>query len=75
MAERLESGILKFRWKAEPLKPVDQVVGEKQEMKVGLIGRKMMGWDLSQGVIAFELTDDEFDTGPIIVKAPEIQGL
>ena len=44
-------------------------------MEVGLIGRKMMGWDLSQGIIAFELSDDKFDTGPIIVKAPEIQGL
>lgn len=75
MAERLERGVLKLRRQTKPLEPVDQVVGEKQEMEVGLIGEEVTGGDLSQGVISFELPDEEFDPGAVIIKTPEIQGL
>ena len=60
---------------AEPLEPVHQVVGQQQQVKVGLVGQVVASGDVTQGVVAFELLDDQFDSGPVVVEAPEVEWL
>ncbi len=38
---------------------------------MGLVGREMFGGNLVQGEIAFELFDEEFDSGAVVVEAPD----
>ncbi len=38
---------------------------------MGLVGRETFGGILPKGVIAFELFDEEFDSGAVVVEAPE----
>jgi hypothetical protein len=59
----------------ETFEPVDQVVSEKDQMKIGLIGSPISGGDFAQGIGFEEFSNDEFSRGSLIVKTPEIQGL
>lgn len=73
--QRLQRGVLKLQGQAESLEPVDQVVGQQEQMKVGLVGEEGSGGDAAQGVISFELLDQQLDAGPVVVEAPKIQWL
>ena len=42
-------------------------------MKVGFVGEAVAGGDTAQGVIPFELFDEQLDPGTVVVKAPEVQ--
>src|SRR5437899_2378944 len=44
-------------------------------MKVGFVGHVVASGDVPQGVVGFELLDDQFDRGSLIVKAPKIERL
>lgn len=43
--QRLQSGVLNLRGQAEARKPVDEIVGQQQEMEVGLVGEEVAGGD------------------------------
>lgn len=73
MVECLERCQLKLRRQAEPLKPVDQVVGEQEQMEVGLVGEEVASGNAAQGVIVFELLNQELDVSAVVVKPPEVQ--
>lgn len=44
-------------------------------MEVRLVREEMTGGDAAQGVIPFELLDEQFHPGAIVVEAPEVQRL
>ncbi len=75
MAQGLKRRVLKVRGQAEALEPVDEVVGEQEEMKVGLVGEGVPGGNPPQGIVALELADDEFHSSAIVVEAPEVERL
>ena len=75
MAQRLQGHVLKVRGQAEPLEPVDQVVGQKEQMEVGLVGEKVPSGDAAQRIVSRELVDQQFDGRAVVVKAPEIERL
>lgn len=72
--QRLQRGALKFVWQAQPTERVDQIVGEQEQMEVGLVGEEVAGWDVAHRVIPLELFDKQFDPGAIVVKPPEVEG-
>lgn len=74
-AEGLQRGCLKLRRKAEPLEPVHQVVGQQEQMEVGCVGEEVPRGDAAQGIIPFELLDQQLHAGPVVVKAPEVERL
>ncbi len=75
MPKGLQRGMLKLGRQAALLEPVHQVVGEQEQMEVRLVGHEVAGGDAAQGVIAFELFDEQFYSGTIVVEAPEVQRL
>ena len=75
MAQGLQRGALKLRRQAEPLEPVDEVVGEQEQMEVRLVREEVASGDAAQGVVPFELLDEQLDAGAVVVEAPEIERL
>src|SRR6266508_6463778 len=59
--QRLERRRVQFWGEAKALEPVDQVVGQQQEMKVGLVREEVRGGDVAEAVVALELPDDQLD--------------
>src|SRR5260370_32476452 len=72
LTQCLERGVLKLWWQAEAFEPIDQVVGEQEQVEIGFIGEEMPRGDTAECVIPFELANDQFDTGAIVVKATEV---
>jgi hypothetical protein len=60
---------------AQPFEPVDEVVREEQELKVRLVGQKMVGRNFGQGGIALQFLDDQLDSRPVVVESPQVDGL
>jgi len=75
IANRLQVERLPIGRQAEALEPIDQVVGQKDQMEVGLVGGPISGGDLAQGVSFQELSNDQLPRGPLVVESPEVQGL
>ena len=75
LAYALQRGTLKLERQAEPLEPVHQVVGQQEQMKVGLVGEEVAGGNTAQGVIPFELLDQQLDPGTVVVEAPQVERL
>ena len=75
MAQGLQRGRVQLGGKTQPLEPVDDVVGEQEEVEVGFVGEEVSGRDAAQGVVAFELADQEFDSRAVVVQAPQLQRL
>lgn len=44
-------------------------------MKINFVGKELVGGDLAERVVSLELSDDELYLGPIVVEAPELEGL
>jgi hypothetical protein len=44
-------------------------------VKVGFVGEEVACGDTAECVIPFELANDQFDAGAIVVKAPEVERL
>src|SRR5437867_8333822 len=44
-------------------------------MEVGLVGEEVTGGDAAQGVVALQLLDEQLNARPVVVEAPEVQGL
>lgn len=42
-------------------------------MEIGFVGKEVAGWDVAHCVIPFELFDEQFDPGAIVVEPPEIE--
>lgn len=66
---------MKLWRQTEALEPIDQVVGEQEQVEVGFVGEEMMAGDVAQCVVALELANDQFDAGAIVVEAPEVEWL
>jgi hypothetical protein len=75
LAQGLESGVLELWRQTEALEPIDQIVGEQQQVKVGFVGQEVMTGDMAECVISLELANDQFDTGAVVVAAPEVERL
>ena len=43
-------------------------------MEVGLVGEEVACGDAAEGVVPFELFDEQLDAGAVVVKAPEVEG-
>ncbi len=75
MAQGLQRGVLKVQGQAEPLEPIDEVVGEQEKMKVGLVGEEVASGDAAQGVIPFELFDEQLDPGAVLGPADDDEAI
>ncbi len=75
LAQCLQCGGLEIGRQAEPLEPVHQVVGQQEQMEVGFVGQVVARGDVAQGVVAFELLDDQLDGSAMVVEAPEVEWL
>ena len=72
--QRLQRGTRKFFGQAQSPEPVDQIVGQQEQMEVGLVGEEMVGRDTAHRVIPFELFDEQLDPGAIVVEPPALRG-
>jgi len=43
-------------------------------MKVGLVGEEVPSGNAAQGIVAFELLDQQLDPCPVVVEPPEVEG-
>src|SRR6266545_2517805 len=75
VAQSAKRSTLKLLGQTEPFEPVDQIVGQQQQMKVSLVGHEVMRRNLAQVITAFEFADDSFQARSAIVEAPQIQWL
>lgn len=67
---RLQGG-RRPRWRqTQTLEPTDQIVSQKNQMKVRLIGRKAVGGDFAQRKTLFELPDVQLAPASLGVKVP-----
>ena len=73
MAQRLESGVLKLGWQTEPLEPVDEVVGQQEQMEVRLVREEVPSRNGAKGIVPFELFDEQLDARSVVVEAPEAE--
>ncbi len=53
LTQRLQRGVLKPRRQAEAIEPIDQVVGEQEQVEVGFVGEEMPRGDTAECVIPF----------------------
>ena len=60
---------------AETFEPAHQVVGKKDQMKIGLIGSPILRWHFAQRISFEEFSDDELSRGSLVVKAPKVERL
>jgi len=75
VAQSLERGGMKLLGQTQSLEPVHQIVGQQQQMKIGLVGKEVACRNLAQGVVSLQFPDDPFDPCPTVVEAPEVEGL
>ena len=75
VAQSAKRSTLKLLGQTQPFEPVDQIVGQQQQMKVSLVGHEVMRRNLAQVITAFEFADDSFQARSAIVEAPQIQWL
>lgn len=75
VAQGLERGVLQRGRQTEPLEPVDEIIGEQQQVKVRLVGEEVACRDSAQRIVAFEAPDNQLDTGAIVAEAPEVERL
>lgn len=75
MTQGLERGVLKGWGQAQPLEPVDQVVGQQEQMEIGFVGEEVASGNTAQGVLPFELLDQQLDSGTVVVEAPQVERL
>ena len=71
-AQSMQSNRAPFLRQAQALEPVDQIVAQKNEMKMNLIGQETVGRDTPQRKALFELSDVQFASGPGLVKMPYV---
>ena len=60
---------------AETFEPVDQIVSEKNQVEIGLIGSPIFGGDFAQRIGFEEFSNNEFSRRSLIVETPKVQGL
>jgi putative transposase len=75
VAQGLQRRSVKLRMQTQAFEPVDELVGQQEQMEVGLVGEEVAAGDAAQRVIALELFEDQLHRGPVIVKAPEVERL
>ena len=56
----------------DSFEPVDEIVGEQQEMEIELIGLETVGRNLGQSITFFQLPDSDFDCCPGSIKTPNL---
>jgi len=69
-ANCLKRRISPFDWQAEKFEPVDQIVAQKNQMEINLVGQEAVGRDIVQREALFEFSDVQFAVGPRFVKVP-----
>jgi len=73
VTQGLQRGALTLWRQAEPLEPVDEVVGEQEPDEVRFVREEVSSRDGTKGVVPFELLDEQLDARPVVVEAPEIE--
>lgn len=51
----------KVREQAQTLEPIDEIVGEQEQVVVGFVRKEVARLNTAQGVVAFELLDDQLN--------------
>jgi len=64
---------LQMNWNTESLEPIQQVVGQQDDLEEGLVGPEILCRDLAQGVGVFQFSNDQFRSGSLVVEAPQMQ--
>src|SRR5712691_851729 len=73
LPEALQGGPLQMGWSTKPLEPVQQVVGQQDDLEERFVGREVFRRDLSQSVGVLQFPDDQLGPGALVVKAPEVE--
>src|SRR5437879_9029125 len=73
LAEALQGGPLQMRWNTETLEPIQQVVGQQDNLEERLVGCEVFGGNLSQRIGVFQLADNQLCAGSLVVEAPQVQ--
>src|SRR3989338_9922191 len=73
-AQRAQGRGLPFAWQTQPTEPVDQVVGQQDQMEIDLVGLPGLRGNLGQGIGLLQFADVELDTRASGVKAPDALG-
>jgi hypothetical protein len=63
---------LKSWRQTDSFEPVDEIVGEQQEMEIELVGLETVGRNLGQSITFFQLPDSDFDCCPGSIKTPNL---
>lgn len=75
LAQGLKGCVVKFLRQAQSLEPVDEIVGEQEQMEIGFVGKEMMCRNGAECIVAFALSNEKFDAGAVVVEAPKVQRL
>ena len=54
-----------MRWRAERFEPIQQVVGQQDDLEERLVGCEVLGQNLPQRIGVFQLADNQFRAGEI----------
>ena len=54
----------------EAFEPVDQIVGQKDQMEIDLVGQEVVGRNLAQRKTFFEFPNVQFHPSPLFVEMP-----
>jgi hypothetical protein len=63
---------LKSWRQTDSFEPVDEIVGEQQEMEIELVGLETVGWNLGQSIAFFQFPDNDLDRCPGPIKIPNL---
>lgn len=75
LPQALQRRALQVRRSTQPLEPVQQVVAKQNDLKETLVGGEVFRGNFSQRVGVLQFADDQLGASPLIVKAPQVQGL
>src|SRR2546428_9987014 len=63
LPEARQRGPLQMNWNTESLEPIQQVVGQQDDLEEGLVGPEILCRDLAQGVGVFQFSNDQIPLG------------
>src|SRR4029450_7959746 len=75
LPQGLQGRGLQLRRQAQTLETVHKVVPEQEQMEVGLVGEEVAGGNTAEGVVPFELSDEQLHARPVVVEPPEVERL
>ncbi len=72
-ATTLQMGPLQMLWSTEPLEPIQQRLGQQDNLEECLVRLEILRRNLSQGVGILQLSDDQLRPRVLVVKRPKVE--